>query len=163
MPIAVRPYQPGDAGQLLTLHATYYPKHWGFPGRRFEALLARDMADLLARLDDPRNGIWSAERDGAYGGGIAIDGSGTPPDAQLRWFILGDAVRGQGAGRVMLDTALDHCRQHGLASVYLHTFAGLDAARRLYEAAGFVLTEERDNDSWGIKLKEQRFCLDLTS
>ena len=43
----------------------------------------------------------------------------------------------------------------------LWTFAGLDAARRLYERAGFRLAEERRGTQWGIEVTEQRFELCL--
>ena len=45
----------------------------------------------------------------------------------------------------------------GGAACYLTTFAGLDAARHLYETAGFVLEGESDADPWGGGVREQRF------
>jgi len=157
----VRPYQPGDAGRLLALQAAYYAGEWGFNGRFFEALVARDMGDLLSRLDDPRNGLWRAEVDGNFVGGIAIDGSSAAPNGVLRWFMLDESSRGQGLGKRLLATAIEHCRDKGFDAIHLHTFAGLDAARALYEDAGFSLTEELDNDTWGSLLREQRFTLPL--
>ena len=41
--------------------------------------------------------------------------------------------------------------------VYLTTFAGLAAARRLYEEIGFTLTSEHADTTWGVPLNEQRF------
>jgi hypothetical protein len=41
--------------------------------------------------------------------------------------------------------------------VYLNTFAGLDAARALYERAGFHLVDEIEGESWGRTMREQRF------
>jgi hypothetical protein len=46
--------------------------------------------------------------------------------------------------------------------VYLWTFQGLDAARRLYEKHGFRLAEEREGSQWGERVLEQRFVLDLS-
>ncbi|MFP3710951.1 MarR family transcriptional regulator, partial [Paraburkholderia sp. SIMBA_009] len=40
---------------------------------------------------------------------------------------------------------------------YLWTFKGLDAARHLYESAGFVLTQEAEGTQWGGAVVEQRF------
>ena len=37
------------------------------------------------------------------------------------------------------------------------TFKGLDAARHLYEAAGFKLAEESEGRQWGSVVVEQRF------
>ena len=41
------------------------------------------------------------------------------------------------------------------------TFAGLDAARHLYERAGFVLCQESEGDHWGRTVMEQTFELRL--
>jgi hypothetical protein len=35
----------------------------------------------------------------------------------------------------------------------------LDAARRLYDDAGFVLVEEQVGETWGTRVTEQRFVL----
>ena len=68
---------------------------------------------------------------------------------------------GAGAGAALLDAALAFCRAQSFECVYLWTFAGLDAARRLYETRGFRLVEEKDAESWGIQAREQRFVLEL--
>ena len=43
------------------------------------------------------------------------------------------------------------------SSVWLTTFAGLDAARALYERHGFRLVSESDIDQWSGGVREQRF------
>ncbi len=45
--------------------------------------------------------------------------------------------------------------------VVLRTFAGLDAARHLYEAAGFTLVEEGEDATWEVPVLEQIFVLPL--
>jgi hypothetical protein len=55
--------------------------------------------------------------------------------------------------------ALQFCRQKKFPLVYLSTFAGLDAARRLYEKAGFRLRAEGEGDHWGKTVVEQAFEL----
>jgi GNAT superfamily N-acetyltransferase len=79
--------------------------------------------------------------------------------AHLRWFIVSDALRGRGVGTMLMDAAMEFCRDKGYSQTYLWTFAGLSAARRLYEKAGFVLVEERSGAQWGVEVKEQRFEL----
>jgi hypothetical protein len=41
--------------------------------------------------------------------------------------------------------------------VYLNTFKGLDAARALYDRAGFRLVAEATGSTWGREVTEQRF------
>ena len=154
-------YVPGSLGRMVELHGRYYARDWRF-GLSFEAKVACELGELLARLDPTRDGFWVAAEDDEIVGGIAIDGSHTPEAARLRFFIVDAANRGTGLGLELMRVALDFCRSAGHQRVFLTTFAGLDAARRLYERHGFVLTEERSDRTWGVEVTEQRFDLQLT-
>ena len=70
---------------------------------------------------------------------------------------------GGGVGGVLMRAGLDFLAAAGFRSCFLTTFAGLDPARRLYEAAGFVLAGETVAESWGTRVSEQRFTLDLAA
>jgi hypothetical protein len=61
-----------------------------------------------------------------------------------------------GVGRVLLERAMAFVDAH-YDETYLWTFKGLDAARHLYEAAGFTLAEESEGRQWGSVVVEQRF------
>lgn len=155
-------YQPGTIGRIVELHGAYYASRWGF-GAFFEARMAREMAEFVDRFDPKRDGLWTAVVAGRIEGSIAIDGSRAGDgEAHLRWFILDPGLHGQGTGRRLLDEAVGFCRRGGHRRVTLWTFSGLDAARRLYERAGFRLAEERRGAQWGIEVNEQRFELSLT-
>ena len=160
-----RGWRPGLLGDVVALQARTYAEGWGF-GPFFEAKLAREMAAFAARYDPQRDLILSTYEGPRATGSITIDGS--DPDApeellHLRWFILADEERGRGTGRALLDESLAFARATGRPGVYLWTFAGLDAARRLYDAAGFRLVEENVGATWGTRVTEQRFVLDLTA
>ncbi len=143
------------------MHARYYAREWGF-GPFFEARVAREAAEFAAALPRADSRLWVARAVGRVVGTIAIDGRHAACDgAHLRWFILDDSSRGAGTGAALLDTALVFCRAQRFARVHLSTFAGLDAARRLYESRGFRLAEEQEAESWGARVREQRFVLDL--
>ncbi|MFW6055249.1 MAG: GNAT family N-acetyltransferase, partial [Thermodesulfobacteriota bacterium] len=79
--------------------------------------------------------------------------------AHLRWFIVSDALQGQGLGNRLLDEAMAFCKDMGYRRVYLWTFEGLQAARHLYEKAGFELKEQHPGRGWGTVVNEQRFEL----
>ncbi|RYX95957.1 MAG: MarR family transcriptional regulator [Comamonadaceae bacterium] len=152
-------YRPGVIGRVTDMHAGFYARNFGF-GQYFESLVATGIAEFAPRLADPRNGLWTAWHAGRMVGSVAIDGQDLGERiAHLRWFIVDDGLRGAGAGRKLLDEALAFCDRHGHAfdAVHLWTFQGLDAARRLYEACGFVLAEERSGRQWGSEVVEQRF------
>jgi len=63
------------------------------------------------------------------------------------------------SGDHLVSEAVAFCRRAGCRRVWLTTFAGLDAARRLYEEAGFRLMEEREDAHWGKTVPEQTFEL----
>jgi len=150
-------YRPGLIARITGMHALYYARESGF-GQRFESVVAAGLAEFCNRLDRPRNAIWTARQQGDIVGSVAIDGEdlgGTI--AHLRWFIVGDGVRGGGVGKTLLDTALTFADAQGFTETQLWTFAGLNAARHLYETRGFVLAEEYAGAQWGKDVLEQRF------
>lgn len=157
----VEGYVPGAIGRVAELHALYYHREWGF-GQYFEAKVATELAAFLSRFDPQRDGFWTVGREGRVEGGIVIDGIGGRKDgAHLRWFILSDAMRGQGVGNALMRRAVAFCRQAGHRGVYLWTFEGLLAARHLYEKFGFRLATEHSGEQWGTRVKEQKFVCHL--
>lgn len=154
-------YVPGALGRVVQLHGEYYSRTVGF-GIFFETRVAADMAEFLRRFDPSTDGFWVARSNGRIEGSIAIDGARAQAEgAHLRWYILSDALRGQGIGNILLNKAIDHCRRCGYRKVILWTVAGLDAARHLYEKHGFRLAEEYEGEQWGRKMMEQRFVLEF--
>ncbi|PKQ19547.1 MAG: GNAT family N-acetyltransferase [Actinobacteria bacterium HGW-Actinobacteria-6] len=150
-------YVPGALGQIVSLHGSYYHEHWGFDSF-FEAKVATELGSFMLEYDPARDGLWLAIAGGRIEGSVAIDGSRAFTDgAHLRWFIVADALRGKGIGGRLIRTALDFCQEQGYSKVYLHTFAGLDAARQLYEREGFELVDEHNGSQWGVEVLEQRF------
>ncbi len=151
-------YVPGAIGRVSELHGVYYHRHWRF-GRYFEAKVATELSAFLSRCDEARDGFWTASRNGRIEGSIAMDAAHVETEgAHLRWFIVSDALRGQGVGRRLLEAAMAFCCDKGYPSIYLWTFEGLHAARHLYEQFGFRLVEQQEGESWGVTVNEQRFA-----
>jgi GNAT superfamily N-acetyltransferase len=153
--VVLRGYRPGDLGRVTLLHARYYHRHWGLD-RSFECQVARELAEFLTRLDPTRDLFTAAEVAGRFAGAIALDGA-DPQGARLRWFIVDPRHQGQGLGRRLLDHLLAFASQAGHRRIHLWTFAGLEAARHLYQEAGFVLVEEHAVQRWGRRIREQRY------
>lgn len=155
--IEISGWTPGSLGQVVALHGRYYARDWGF-GPYFEAKVASGMAAFIPRIDPNRDLFLVARRGSHMLGSITIDGSETESDeAHVRWFITSDAARGTGIGRQLMQQAMEFCNRVGFSLVYLDTFKGLDAARHLYEAHGFALTDEHTDRTWGVEVTEQRF------
>ncbi len=156
-PQIVTGYRPGLIGAVTALHARHYAETAGF-GQAFEAVVATGLSAFCGRLDKPANAIWTLASGDEILGSIAIDGEDLGGGlAHLRWFIFAEPVRGGGYGRRLLDAAIAFADARGHEETHLWTFAGLDAARRLYERSGFTIVEEGPGAQWGREVREQRF------
>ncbi|THV13714.1 bifunctional helix-turn-helix transcriptional regulator/GNAT family N-acetyltransferase [Rhizobium rhizophilum] len=158
-------WRPGLLGRCIEMHARHYSETSGFGGQ-FEAIVAGGLAEFATRLDRPCNAIWAGLIDERIVGTIAIDGEdlkGTTTSASgarlahLRLFIVDPSARGSGLGKALLQEALQFVDTQDFSETHLWTFRGLDTARRLYEASGFRLVEERPGSQWGAHVLEQRF------
>jgi GNAT superfamily N-acetyltransferase len=67
-----------------------------------------------------------------------------PGDAILRFLAVRPDARGLGIGRALFDACLDRTRAAGRPRLALHTTVWQEAARTMYERAGFVREPEGD-------------------
>jgi GNAT superfamily N-acetyltransferase len=154
-------YRPGAIGRVAAWHGLYYHRHWNF-GLFFEAKVATELSAFLQRYRRGTDGFWLAMDGKKMQGSLIIDGlDAETSGAHLRWFIVADALRGGGAGRMLLETGVAFCRKNGFPSVHLWTFEGLHAARHLYESVGFRLVAENTGSQWGTEVTEQYFEMAL--
>jgi GNAT superfamily N-acetyltransferase len=150
--------RPGDLGRLVWLHGTVYAREYGFD-LTFEAYVAGPLAKFV-RQPSARDRLWIAERGARLVGCIAAVGV-SAAEAQLRWFLVDPAARGQGLGRALLEVAVQFCTTCGYASVFLWTVSALTAAARLYHELGFRKVEERPGHLWGVDVVEERYVLEF--
>lgn len=145
---------PGAVGEIAAAHGRYYAEHWDF-GPVFESKVAGGLAAFAGRMgaDDLMLTAWKGAD---FAGSLVIDANDPAAGGldQLHWFFV--AAPGRGLGARLMERAMAHVDARGRACV-LETFAGLDAARRLYERHGFVLTDETEARTWGTPVREQRF------
>jgi GNAT superfamily N-acetyltransferase len=150
-------YRPGALAAIVGLHAGYYARHWNF-GLPFETRVGAELAEFLARHDPQRDLFLVAYLDGDAVASVIIDQSGGGSrGAHLRWFIVSEQMQGKGLGADLLGRALSFCDERGYERIWLTTFAGLDAARSLYERFGFALAGEAESDQWSGDVTEQIF------
>jgi GNAT superfamily N-acetyltransferase len=62
---------------------------------------------------------------------------------------------------MLIERAIDFCRDSGYSLVYLWTTSALTAAASLYRSVGFQLTETKTQKLWGAMVTEQRYDLHL--
>jgi len=153
-------YVPGVLGRCLDMHLRYYSKSNGF-GKTFELDLAANLEHFLRRLDHPDNEAFVALSGDAIIGTIFVDGSQRMEDGQkfakIRAFIVEEAFHGKGIGKMLMNNAMSFVDDQGFVEARLWSFKGLDAARTLYERAGFVVEEENLGKRWGEEVVEQLY------
>ena len=91
-----------------------------------------DLADPAAAYE----ALWVALLRGEVVGSVALRRLGGDA-AQLKRMYLRPELRGRGAGRRLLELALQWAREHGVRRIELDTSERMQAARRLYETYGF--------------------------
>ena len=107
-----------------------------------KAKVARELSEFLERFDERLDLFVVALLNGEIVGSVTIDGSAEPEGvARLRWFAVSSRAQRQGVGRALMTEAMTFCASSNVSQVYLTTIAGLDAARRLYDAFDFKLYE----------------------
>lgn len=155
----LRPHRPGDIGWVISRHGALYTEEFGWD-QTFEALVAEIAARFVRRYQQKRERCWIAERGGKNVGAVFVVEK-TPKVAQLRLLIVEPSARGAGIGRRLVAKCIEFARRARYRRIMLWTNVGLDAARHLYEAAGFRLTIEKRHHSFGKDLVGQTFVLDL--
>lgn len=150
--------RPGDLGRVVLQHGELYAREYGFD-HRFEAYVAETLAEFALGFRPDRDRLWLAELDGELVGSVGILGR-EDGWAQLRWFLVHPSARGRGLGTRLVRECLDFCCAAGCRAVFLWTVDPLVEAARIYERAGFRLTEEKPPAQlWGQTLREQRYDL----
>lgn len=149
----------GDLGRIVALHGEIYEREAEGFGLRFEAFVARTIAEFVLE-NESRGRVWLAEQGGELIGCCAIAHRGDRV-GQLRWVLARPEVRGEGLGRRLVEESLEYCRGQGMRQVFLQTTDGLEASRRLYDSLGFRLVSETREELWDGEAMLIRMELDL--
>lgn len=95
-----------------------------------------------AYFDDPRHHFWIAERDGQVIGMIGV-GSDEEHTAEIRRLRVDPQHQDTGIAHILIDTALNHCKNNGYLKIRLDTRYEKTSALDHFERIGFQYTRTR--------------------
>jgi len=150
---------PGDIGWIIHRQAALYTEEYGWDWT-YEGLIATICGNFVKDFDPENERCWIAELDCSVVGSVFLVRKSARV-AQLRLLYVEPSARGHGIGSKLVGACIAFARARGYRSMTLWTNDVLASARKIYQAAGFVLTKEEKHHSFGKDLVGQNWDLKL--
>lgn len=157
--IHIRPFTQSDIEYVISRHKTLYyaERHLS---EVFSAYVDRIVYAFAENFNADTDCLYILECNGVPAGSIAI-AKADDDTAQLRFFMLEPEMRRRGYGNILIEMAMDFCREKGYKKIFLLTITAQVIAHHVYETHGFHRVWGQDKAEWGENIVEERWELEL--
>ena len=138
----IRDIKPGDLGWIISMHGMIYSQEFKFD-TDFEISIATKLVNFYEKKISS-DSLWIIEIDGVRAGSIAVSKLSVQI-AFINFLLVLNQFRGQGIGRVLMNKAIHHARDHDFSTLQLETYSCLQQARKLYNTLGFRMINSTKN------------------
>jgi ribosomal protein S18 acetylase RimI-like enzyme len=146
----IRTASPADADEIGTVLTAAGVAAWG-------AFLSEERVESATRGQEHPADLVATDEDGILGF-VAWDST----TGEIERLYTAPRAWGRGAGRALLERALDALREAGCRQAWLNTEERNERAIGFYERLGWKRNGEvRVRDWHGVRLREPRFVKDL--
>ncbi|SHJ92184.1 Acetyltransferase (GNAT) domain-containing protein [Dethiosulfatibacter aminovorans DSM 17477] len=142
--LLIREAKPGEPSLVVHFYYKLFEQQFGFLPST-EKYFLHAMTELFD--DQDGNKLWVIEEAGEIKGSICIVKKGNA-EAQLRLFGTDISLQGKGAGKQLMQKAMNFCKERGYSHVILWTIDICESACYLYDKFGFRFTESKHNTTW---------------
>lgn len=132
MVVAVRDFRPGDEAAFHDINTAWIERYFAIEQKDRDVL-----GDPQKYILDPGGAIVVADDAGETIGVVALMVIGDGSVELAKMGVL-PAAQGKGAGKLLVEAAIEKARAMGMSRVYLETNSVLGPALKLYRAAGFA-------------------------
>lgn len=138
--LTIQPFQHRYKRQVIELALTIQQKEFGLPIKLEDQ---PDLSDLDAFYLNDNGGFWLAIENERVVGSIGLLDIGSASGVIRKMFVE-KLHRGKekGIGQRLLNELESHCREKGIAQIYLGTVHIFLAAQRFYKKNGFTQIEK---------------------
>jgi GNAT superfamily N-acetyltransferase len=141
-------------------HGELYHEEYGW-NANFERLVAGIVGEFAAAPGGPLRQCWVATLDGRRAGCVFLVPDDEAGVGRLRLLLVEPWARGHRIGTRLVTACIDAARAAECTRLTLWTNDVLTAARRIYQRAGFRLTESEPHRDFGKAVVGQTWDLSL--
>lgn len=158
--LEIRTFNSEDINYIIDRQLSLYESERKFTSDIWKNYLIEGVQTMLKNFDAEKDCIFILESNKVPSACIAIMHTENN-NVQLRYFFVEPELRGIGAGKILLNKAVNYCKEKKYSKIFLWTVSAQETARKMYKSAGFELTETHKDESWGVPVVEEKWEMNI--